>query len=63
MFGHKPSETSKNIFARNQEEAKDEYNKRYTSGPMGGMPNQSFKPKEEPTKTARIIDLLKTLIQ
>ena len=63
MFGEKLSKASKNSIARNQEEAKDEYNKKYTSGPMGGMPTQSFKPNEKSTKTARIINLLKTLIQ
>jgi hypothetical protein len=63
IFREKPSEASKNILARDQEKAKAEYNKRYTSGPMGGMPDESFQPKEETSKTAKIINLLKTLIQ
>lgn len=62
-YGRSPTQTDINFLNNAQAKAKAMYEQKYTSGPMGGMPDPSFKPNEEPTKTARIINLLKTLIQ
>ena len=62
-YGSSPSQQDINVLNNDQAKAKAMYEQKYTSGPMGGMPDPSFQPNEEPTKTAKIINLLKTLIQ
>jgi len=71
MYRREPNRGDISDLAQDQQKAKDVYIKKYTSGPMGGMPDEpmggmpdeSFQPKEETSKTAKIINLLKTLIQ